>query len=154
MWPNTHCCVLLDMFSLMLAIGLDWTFFHLCKYEEQFQPIGQCQSMCRDIQSKKVGISICREHGLKQLILNSQCSLSDLRCQNYNSQAAAGPSSSWVSLAAGRARDVAQHPNMTAVLRQGVLWRPLIKVSHLSQETECCINISLLYSHEENYKKK
>lgn len=78
-------------------------------------------------------------------ILNLQCSVSGPRCQNYNSQAAPGQSSSRV-LAAGRARGVARTPNMTAVLQQGVLWQPRIRVRHVSREsTECSANVSLLH---------
>lgn len=46
MWRNTHSLVLHDMFSLMLAIGLDGTFLICANVTSGFSPFGHCQLTC------------------------------------------------------------------------------------------------------------
>lgn len=125
MWLNTRCLALLDMFSLMFAIGLDRFGLICANLKSSFSLVSV--SLCREIH--RTGATYfaqnMRSDMLYKILL---CSLSGQRCLNSNFQAAPGRNSSSWALAAGRARDVARTPSTTAAPQRGVLWRPRTKV--------------------------
>ena len=150
MWLNTYCLVLLDMFSLMLEIGWDWTFLICANLKSSFSPLVSASSCSRGICRSPGGVMYSQRTCSRTAMLNRRCSLSGQRCQNYNSQAAPGQSSSWALAAAGRARDAARIRNTTAAPRQDALSRHRTKVRcPFAKDIECIANVPLV--HWEDY---